>query len=66
MKIVGIIIGLVGAGLFIWHSVKVAMGMDIDTGSISHKTLSLVGGIMIFAGTWVYIIGRRRSRRPVD
>lgn len=64
MRIAGIIVGIVGAILFTWHSVKVVMGTDMDIGYMSHKTLSLVGGIMIFAGTWVYVIGRRQSRRP--
>lgn len=66
MKIVGMIIGVVGGLLFIWHSVKVVMGTDIDTGYMSHKTLSLVGGILIVAGTGVYVVGRRRRRRPKD
>lgn len=66
MKVAGVIIGVVGAILFIWHSVKVVMGTDIDTGYMSHKTLSLVGGMLILTGTWVYVIGRRRHRRPLQ
>ena len=62
MKIAGIIIGIFGAILFIWHAVKVVMGTDIDSGYMNHKILSLVGGIMMFAGIWVYLIGRRRPR----
>lgn len=64
MKIAGIIVGAIGAILFVWHYVNVAMGRDVDTRYISHQTLSLVGGIIIFLGIGIYVIGRRRSRTP--
>ncbi len=60
MRIAGIIIGILGAVLFIWHAVKVVMGTDIDSIYASHTVLSLVGGVMVFAGTWLYVLGRRR------
>ena len=62
MRVAGIIVGILGAVLFIWHSVKVMMGTDITTGYTSHESLSLVGGILMFAGTWLYVTGRRKSR----
>ena len=62
MKVAGIIIGIVGAVLFVWHAVKVAMGADLDTVYMSHTVLSLIGGIMVVGGTSLYVIGRRRSR----
>ena len=62
MKIAGIIIGILGTVLFLWHAVKVVTGTDIDSALMSHTVLSLVGGIMIFAGTWVYTLGRRKAR----
>jgi uncharacterized membrane protein YeaQ/YmgE (transglycosylase-associated protein family) len=62
MKIAGIIIGIIGAVLFVWHAVKVVMGTDIDTAYMSHTVLSLIGGVMVLAGTWLYVIGRRRPR----
>ena len=63
MKIVGIIIGILGTVLFLWHVAKVVAGTDIDSAFMSHKVLSLVGGIMILAGTWMYAIGRRKPQR---
>lgn len=62
MKTVGILVGVFGAALFIWHSIKVVVGTDIDSGYMSHKTLSLVGGILILVGTGIYALGRRRTR----
>lgn len=63
MKMVGILIGIAGALLFTWHAVKVVMGTDIDTGYMSHTTLSLLGGILVLVGTGIYTIGRRSARR---
>ncbi len=63
MKTVGILIGLFGAALFIWHLIKVFAGLDIDSGYVNHKTLSLVGGILVLVGTGIYTLGRRRIRR---
>jgi len=61
MKILGIMVGIVGAGLFMWHVIIVMMGTDIRTGYASHESLSLIGGLMMFAGIWIYIEGRRRA-----
>ena len=62
MKVAGIIIGIIGAVLFVWHVIKVVMGTDMDTAFMSHRVLSLIGGIKVFAGTWLYVAGRRRPR----
>ena len=62
MRIAGIIIGILGAVLFIWHAIKVVTGTDTDSPDMSHTVLSLMGGVMIFAGTWLYITGRRKPR----
>ena len=62
MKTAGIIIGTIGVVLFVWHAVKVVMGTDMDTAFMSHRVLSLIGGITVLAGTWLYVIGRRRPR----
>ncbi len=60
MKIAGIVVGILGAILFIWHSVTVLMGTDLDTGYMRHGFLSLIGGVVMFAGIWIYVIGRRK------
>lgn len=70
MKIAGIIVGFIGAGLFIWHSIAVLMGTDLDNligtqlemGYMRHGFLSLIGGVIMFAGTWLYVAGRRKPR----
>lgn len=62
MKVAGIIIGVLGAGLFVWHSIRVLMGTDVDLGFTRHGFLSLIGGVMMFAGIWLYIEGRRKPR----
>lgn len=61
IKISGIVIGIVGAGLFIWHLVKVFIGADEGSPPFTHHILSLIGGVLMFAGIWIYVIGRRRK-----
>ncbi len=62
MKFGGIIIGLTGALLFIWHLAKVFAGTDQGGGVTTHHMMSLVGGVLLFAGIWLYVIGRKRAR----
>ena len=60
MKLVGAAIAVIGGLLFGWHAVKVLVGTD--NGPL-HAWLSLVGGVLLFAGIWVYTTGRRNARR---
>lgn len=62
MKNLGIIVGVIGAVLFIWHMIKVMNGTDVGFGIWNHQTLSLIGGILVLIGTASYILGRRRRR----
>jgi hypothetical protein len=62
MKIAGIMVGIIGALLFIWHAVKVVMGTDVNSTLTDHTVLSLAGGVIVLAGICLYAIGRRRSR----
>lgn len=62
MKLAGIIVGVVGAIMFVWHLVKVVTGTEEQTGTFTHHILSLVGGILAFAGIWIWIKGHRRRK----
>ncbi len=67
MKMIGIIVGVAGAILVVWHSVNVVMGRDQDgSGFGNHRIMSLVGGILVFVGIWIYTVGRKRSRAAGD
>lgn len=62
MKIAGIIVGVVGAVIFVWHLVKVLLGVEDQTGFFTHHWLSLVGGILAFVGIWLWIKGHPREK----
>ena len=61
MRVAGIIVGIIGAGLFTWHSIKVVMGTDISNNYLNHQILSLVGGVLVIIGIGLYIQGRRST-----
>lgn len=61
MRLAGIIIGVIGATLFVWHALKVLMGTEQQTGMFSHHILSLVGGILAFIGILLWVKGHRRK-----
>ncbi|MDQ6786484.1 MAG: hypothetical protein M3033_06655 [Acidobacteriota bacterium] len=64
IKMIGILVGVSGFGLFVWHMVKVITNQDYDEQSfVTHQWLSLIGGLLILLGTAVYIIGRGRRKR---
>lgn len=61
---IGILVGIVGAVLFVWHMIKVMTNQDYDGRSFgTQKWLSLIGGLLILLGTSIYIIGRERENR---
>ncbi len=60
MKFGGIIVVLAGASLFVWHLAEVFAGTDSGTGITTHHVMSLVGGVLMFAGIWLYGAGRKR------
>ncbi len=62
MKYGSIIVGLIGGLLFVWHLAKVLVGTDEGGGVTTHHTMSLIGGLLLFAGIWLYTIGRKRAR----
>ena len=64
MKLTGAIIAVLGAALFGWHLAKVLLGTDYGAPPLTHHWTSLIGGVVMFIGIWIYIIGRRRARRP--
>lgn len=50
MKLVGIIIGVIGTIMFVWHLVTVLLNAEDPSGDLTHHWLSLIGGILIFGG----------------
>lgn len=62
MKAGGIVVGVVGATLFAWHLAKILAGTDAGTGFTTHHIMSLVGGLMMFVGTWLYVGARKRRK----
>lgn len=61
MKLLGIVIGILGTALFVWHLAKVFLDAEQETGIYTHHWLSLLGGILMLAGIGIYIVGRRRN-----
>lgn len=62
MKFGGIVVGLMGALLFIWHLARVVADTDQGGGVTTHHLMSLIGGVLLLAGIWLYVIGRKRTR----
>lgn len=62
MKLSGIIVGAIGAIMFVWHLFKVLSGTEEQMGMFSHHILSLVGGIVMFAGIWLWVAGHRKQK----
>ena len=63
MKLSGITIAIIGASLFVWHLAKIVLGTDYGNPPLTHHWMSLIGGILLFIGIWIYTIGRRQARR---
>ena len=63
MKPIGAIVAVLGAILFGWHLAKVLLGTDYGRPPFTHHWTSLIGGILMFIGIWIFTIGRRRARR---
>jgi xanthine/uracil permease len=63
VKLSGIIIALIGGSLLVWHMTKVLLGTDYGSPPLTHHWTSLIGGVVLFIGIWIYTIGRRRARR---
>ncbi|HEX7296161.1 MAG TPA: hypothetical protein VF251_10440 [Pyrinomonadaceae bacterium] len=63
MKPIGAIVAVLGALLFGWHLAKVLLGTDYGRPPFTHHWTSLIGGIVMFIGIWIFTIGRRRARR---
>ena len=61
MKRSGIVVALIGGALFAWHLLKVLAGSDTGSRPFTHHTMSLIGGILMFVGIWLYVIGKRRG-----
>jgi uncharacterized membrane protein YidH (DUF202 family) len=62
IKIIGILVGVFGLALFVWHLVKAATNEEASQSFGTHHLLSLTGGILILVGTGIYIVGRGRRK----
>ena len=63
MKLSGVMVALIGGALFAWHLMRIWTGNDTGTPPLTHHTMSLIGGILIFVGILLYVIGKRPGRR---
>lgn len=61
MKTGGIIIGIIGVALFIWHVIRVMSNPDY-VGYASHQVMSIDAVILIIFGTVLYFMGKRRTK----
>ena len=61
MKTGGIMIGIIGATLFIWHLVKVVSNPDYE-GYASHQVMAVNAVVLIIFGTVLYFMGKRRTK----
>jgi H+/Cl- antiporter ClcA len=66
MRLTGIIVGLVGTAFFVWHLIKVLTGSDTGPPPFTHHVMSLIGGVLMFVGIWLYAAGKRRARQAND
>lgn len=60
MKFVGIIMGILGAPMFILHLVEVYLKGGESPGMLTHHWLSLLSGGAMITGIVFYVIGRRQ------
>ena len=60
MKTGGIVVGIIGVSLFLWHLVRSNPNYE---GYASHQVMSIDAVILIIVGTFLYIIGKRRLKR---
>ncbi len=60
MKPGSIVVAPAGAALFVWRLAKAFASRDRGTGITTHHVMSLVGGVLMFAGIWLYGAGRKR------
>jgi hypothetical protein len=65
MKIGGLILSILGSGLFVWHMVRVRMNPDYE-GYASHQVMAMNAVILVIFGAVLYFVGRWREKRPSD
>lgn len=62
MKTGGILIATVGAGLFVWHLVRVQINPNYE-GYASHQVMATNAVVVFVFGAVLYFISLRRQRR---
>lgn len=63
MRMGGIVIGIIGVTLFLWHLFRGETDADYHFGYASHQVMSVDSPILIVAGAVFYFWGRRRHIR---
>lgn len=62
MRTGGIVIGIIGAVLFVWHVLRVTSQPDYE-GYASHQVMSVNAAVLLIFGAVIYFMGTRRMKR---
>ena len=63
MQLGGVIIGIGGVLLFLWHLFRGASALDPGVGYSSHQVMSADSIILVLLGIIFFFLGRHRKRR---
>ena len=66
MRVGGLVIGIAGIVLFLWHLLRAAMASDPRSGYDSHQVMSVDSAILLGLGIIFYFLGRHRHRRRTN
>ena len=62
MQAWGIVISVIGIGLFLWHLIRVQINPDYE-GYASHQVMAMNGIVVLVFGIAIYFLGRWRKKR---
>ena len=58
----GIVISVIGMGLFLWHLIRVQINPDYER-YVSHKVMAMNGIVLLVFGIAIYFLGGGRKKR---